>query len=140
MPDQRREIQFKRPASHSCSRRFIIYSTRAGRTQEGVYDVGAEDWAPKSGFVQDGSEKAVTRVPTGYGAEILAVGQRIHIAPDEVTRLTKMFKPRFAVDQMKRRIGSKCLAYDVLIFFRFERAGGVHKLAADCDMVHCRSQ
>ena len=44
MPDERREIQLKRPASHSCSRRFIIYSTRAGRTQEGVYCAGTGNW------------------------------------------------------------------------------------------------
>ena len=98
MPDERREIQLKRPASHSCSRRFIIYSTRAGRTQEGVYDVGAEDWAPKSGFVQDGSEKAVTRVPTGYGAEILPSAQRIDVAPHQFTCIAKMFQSRSAID------------------------------------------
>src|SRR5262249_3628503 len=28
MPDERREIQLKRPASHTCSRRFDFYNTR----------------------------------------------------------------------------------------------------------------
>jgi hypothetical protein len=35
MPDERREIRIKRPASHTRSRRFIFYSTRKGGAQEG---------------------------------------------------------------------------------------------------------
>ena len=35
MPDERREIQLKRPASHTCSRRFDFYTTPGGGSARG---------------------------------------------------------------------------------------------------------
>jgi len=48
MPDERREIRIKRPASHTCSRRFIFYNTRGRRAQGGGDGFGTKA-GPNSG-------------------------------------------------------------------------------------------
>src|SRR5690349_20193617 len=51
MPDERREIQLKRPASHKRSRRFNFYITSSGGAQEGGDEVGAVGGTFKDGLV-----------------------------------------------------------------------------------------
>ncbi len=94
---------------------------------------------PNLAPLQDRHEKAITRMHSGDGPHKPPAHQRIWF-PDQFAFSLQSFQLRPAIEHAEWRFPRERFLDDLLIFFRLQRASGVHQSSSNRDLLHRRQQ